>query len=161
MARTPEPAVLREDALAELRGLMAGDRTIIPMAFGPGERIIREGDRSRLVYVVLEGGYRVEQQAGLAEEGPVVLAAVRCDPGSFTVIGEMACLGDVTRTASVLATELTRVLCLTPDHIDLVIERCPRLTRVLLGQFAARLQEANGRIRELEGLLARQVRRRR
>lgn len=151
---------LKAEALDEIKALMAARHDITPLAFKAGERIIREGDRSQYVYVVLEGAYRVEQAAGEPSEAPAVLANVTCDPGSFTVIGEMACLGDDVRTASVIATAPTRVLCLKPAHIDAIIEECPRLTSVLLRQFATRLFEANQRIRDLDELLTRTLRRR-
>jgi CRP-like cAMP-binding protein len=160
MPRPTDLAQLKEEALAEVRDLLTCHRDITPLVFKPGERIIREGETSRLVYVVLEGAYRVEQAAVRVEAGPSVLAAVRCDPGSFTVIGEMACLGDDIRSASVYATEETRVLCLNPDRIETVIGTYPKLTAVLLRQLAARLAEANRRIRELNDLLHRQLHRR-
>jgi CRP-like cAMP-binding protein len=159
MAKPIDLAILKGEALEELRHLLAHAHDITPLAFKPGEWIIREGERSQLVYVVLEGAYRVEQAAARIEEGPSVLAGIRCDPGSFSVIGEMACLGEDVRTASVVATEETRVLCLDPAHVDRIIQDYPNLTRVLLRQFAARLQEANLRIRELNALLARQFQR--
>jgi CRP-like cAMP-binding protein len=150
---------LKREALLEIQDLVAGQRGVTPMLFREGERIIREGDTSRYLYVVLEGAYRVEKVAALPGERPSILAAVTCDPGSFSVIGEMAGLGEHLRTASVFATTDTRVLCLDPAHLEAIIETCPKLTGVLLRQFSARLFEANRRILELEEVLARQARR--
>lgn len=159
MAAPFDLAKLKREALQEIRNLVAGQRGVTPMLFRTGERIIREGDTSRYVYVVLEGAYRVEKAAGRPDERPAILADVACDPDSFTVIGEMAGLGEHQRTASVFATADTRVLCLDSGHLETIIATCPCLTGVLLRQFSARLFEANRRILELEEVLARQARR--
>jgi CRP-like cAMP-binding protein len=150
---------LKREALLEIQDLIAGQRGVTPMLFRTGERIIREGDTTQYVYVVLEGAYRVEKAAAAPGERPSILALVTCDPGCFSVIGEMAGLGEHVRTASVFATADTRVLCLEPAHLEAIVETCPKLTGVLLRQFAARLFEANQRILELEEVLARQARR--
>jgi CRP-like cAMP-binding protein len=159
MAIPYDLAKLKREALLEISNLVAGQRGVTPMLFREGERIIREGDTSQYIYVVLEGAYRVEKAAARPDERPSILAQVTCEPDSFTVIGEMAGLGRYHRTASVFATADTRVLCLDSGHLETIIASCPRLTGVLLRQFSARLFEANQRILELEEVLARQARR--
>lgn len=139
-------------ALDEISRLIERHPDITPMLFSPGECLVREGDTSQEVYVVLAGEYVVEQKPMFADAPPSVLAKVSCGPDNLAIIGEMAYLGGgQKRAASVKAIGDLQVLRLQPEHIDSIIEGCPTLTRVLCLQFARRIRQMNETIRQMEG----------
>ncbi len=102
-----------------------------------GEEIVAEGGRDGdAVYVVLEGAARARRQ------GVGVLGEL--SPGS--VIGEVAAMEGIARTATVWATEPSRVLVLSTDDLERLQEVLPdvrhqlhatartRLVRQLMGE---------------------------
>jgi CRP-like cAMP-binding protein len=143
---------IRPKALAEITALVEKYPGVTPMLFNPGDLIIKEGDASKNIYVILQGVYVVEQLSTILGAPPLCLAEVRCEPESFSIVGEMAYIGDQVRTASVRAHTETRALCLKPRHIDTIVTECPMLTLVIWRQFVQRLQEANRIIRETQAL---------
>jgi CRP-like cAMP-binding protein len=145
---------IRPLALAEITTLMERHPGVTPLLFKAGDLIIKEGEASKNIYVILQGAYVVEQLSPLLENPPVRLAEVTCAPESFSIVGEMAYIGDLVRTASVRATTETHTLCLKPRHIDAILAECPMLTRVIVQQFVLRLKEANRIIRESQALSA-------
>jgi CRP-like cAMP-binding protein len=143
---------IRPKALGEITSLVENYPGVTPMLFAAGDLIIKEGDASKNIYVILQGTYVVEQFSSLLDAPPVRLAEVRCEPETFSIVGEMAYIGDQVRTASVRALTETRALCLKPRHIDSIVTECPMLTLVIWRQFAQRLQDANRIIRETQAL---------
>jgi CRP-like cAMP-binding protein len=143
---------IRPKALAEITTLMEKYPGVTPLLFKTGDLIIKEGDASKNIYVILQGAYVVEQFSPIVDSPPVKLAEVRCDPDSFSIVGEMAYIGDQVRTASVRAVAETHTLCLKPRHIDAILEECPMLTRVIWQQLVLRLKEANRIIKESQTL---------
>jgi MFS family permease len=88
-------AVLRSNPLFAPLPLTAVDRlaeTVVPVSFGPGEALMREGEPGE-EYLVIEGG-EVEVSAGGRSLGT-------CGPGDG--VGEIALLHGVRRTATVIA----------------------------------------------------------
>jgi len=143
---------IRTKALDEISHLVERHPDITPMQFSPGEYLVREGEASQEIYVVLAGDYVVEQAPMFPEAPRSVLARVHCSPDNLAIIGEMAYLGGShRRTASVKASTDLQVLCLQPGHLDAIIEHSPTLTRVLCLQFAHRIRELNETIRQMEG----------
>jgi MFS family permease len=88
-------AVLRRNALFAPLPLTALDRlaeTVVPVSFGPGDALMREGEVGD-AYLVIEGG-EVDVRAGSRSLG-------MCGPGDG--VGEIALLHGVPRTATVVA----------------------------------------------------------
>jgi CRP-like cAMP-binding protein len=139
-------------ALDEIGRLIERHPDITPMLFSPGEYLLREGDASQEVYVVLAGDYVVEQAPMFPDAPASILAKASCSADNIAIIGEMAYLGGGhKRTASIKAAGDLQVLRLQPEHLDAIIESCPMLTRVLCLQFAQRIRELNEAVRQLEG----------
>ncbi len=105
-----------------------------------GEFLVREDEESQEIFVLLTGALVVERDAGVPGTPPAVLACISAEDG-VAIVGEMAYLGALRRTASVRCSGMTRVLCLRPEHIDRIIDGFPMLTRVICTQFSRRLQE--------------------
>lgn len=95
--------------------------SIVPMRFGPGEVIIREGEPGSRFYVISEGEVEVVRQAAEGEEE--LLA--RLGRGDF--FGEIALLHGTTRTATIRATTPTRVLSIARDEFGSLLDHFPVL----------------------------------
>lgn len=144
---------IMDDAKREVAGLLTVHPDIKPLLFEKGEFIVREGDRSFEVYVVLAGNYLVEQAGMIPGAPPITLATVLCSTGKISIIGEMAYISGEgsTRAASVKALTDVRALRLAPHHLDAVIDVCPTLTRVLCRQLVQHIRKMNEQLRQLEG----------
>ena len=135
-------------ALEEIQRLRKRYPDITPLLFRTGEFLVREGDRSQDLFIMLQGTVEIEQSAASQGLPASHLARLTCDVDSFCIIGEMAYLDHHVRTASVKVLEPTHTLRLLPFHLDAMMEECPMLTRVLCQQFAQRLREANEALRQ-------------
>ena len=113
-------------------------KRIVKMAqyevFQCGEMIIKEGEQSGRLFVVISGTVDVIKNMGQKNESPLTTL------GPQTYFGEMALLDDLTRTASVVAKTETKVLYI--DHLNLrqEIERNPVLAIELLQMLTRRLR---------------------
>ena len=124
----------------EIRLFLARVSGVQALLCRDGEYLIREGEESQEIFVLLEGGLVVERDPAVPGAPPVVLACLTAEDG-LVLVGEMAYLGAQKRTASVRSSGLTRVLALQPGHVDRILEDFPMLTRVICRQFSRRLQE--------------------
>jgi CRP-like cAMP-binding protein len=86
-----------------------------------GEVLVREGSADDHLYVVVSGVLGVVKGAGLEEE--VTLNAIR--PGD--VVGELSFLDGATRYASLVALSDTRVLGLSRDDLEGLLETRPKV----------------------------------
>lgn len=98
--RLPVMAGLDEAALQFLGGLAREER------YGAGDVIVREGERGDRVYFVRTGLVRVVKEP----KGEPAVQLATFGPGDF--FGEMSLVESVARSASVIATEPTRVFTL-------------------------------------------------
>jgi NADH:ubiquinone reductase (H+-translocating) len=94
---------------------------IVPMRFGAGETIVRQGDPGSRLYIVTEGEVEVFRHA---EDGGQERLAV-LGPGQY--FGEMALLEHQQRMASVRALSEARVLALARQDFSALIEHLPEL----------------------------------
>lgn len=112
--------------------------------FSDGEYLVREGEASDDIYLVLRGSYVVEHPSADADNQPAAtlgLESIEVEDPAF--IGEMAYFGQAPRTASVRSSGSTHTLQLKPAHLDVIIAEFPFFTRVLCRKFTERLREAN------------------
>jgi len=86
-----------------------------------GEVLVQEGSADDHLYVVVSGVLGVVKGAGLEEE--VTLNAIR--PGD--VVGELSFLDGATRYASLVALSDTRVLGLSRDALEGLLETRPKV----------------------------------
>lgn len=133
---------------SEIRTLLDRCGDVERILFADGEYLIREGDDSQEIYVVLRGSYVVEQKkaSNQGERGDP-LAVLFADVDSLSFVGEMAYLGTSLRTASVRCAGAVFTLCLRPEHLDVIMDEFPFFARSLCKQFAHRLKEADDIIR--------------
>lgn len=102
-----------------------------------GTVIMHEGDPTNHVLVLLSGWVRVYRTT---PDGQVVLLALR---GPGDVIGDIAALMDVPRTATVDSMKAARVVQFRHDEFLACVHERPALGFALLKQMAARLRDAD------------------
>jgi CRP/FNR family cyclic AMP-dependent transcriptional regulator len=112
-------------------------------SFRPGTVIVREGDTSMSLYVVLSGRVRIVREA----EGGGAIPIAEAARGGF--FGEMGLIDDEPRAASVVALEPTMCALLAKWDFQNELRQDPDIALTLLPIL-------NRRIRELEARLAQQ-----
>ena len=94
--------------------------TVVPMRFGAGESIVREGELSGRFYIITAGEVEVLQHVDGGER-PIR----RLHAGDY--FGELALLGDRRRTATVRAVTDTSVLSIARQDFTALVEHLPAL----------------------------------
>ena len=94
-----------------------------------GKALVREGEFTRHLYVILRG------TADVTRKGKKLNELV---PGDF--FGEMAFLSGAPRSATVTARTDLRVMVLGPRELDVIIDREPALARKMLAAMAHRVR---------------------
>ena len=105
--------------------------------YAKGEKIISEGETDGSLFVIISGDVEVVKNSGQKTEK--CLARL----GALSYFGEMALIDDLIRSASVIAREDTRALCLDQWDLRREIVKYPVLAIELL-------QMLNRRLRALE-----------
>ncbi|WP_307535794.1 Crp/Fnr family transcriptional regulator [Streptomyces sp. V3I8] len=116
-------------------------------AFRPGEHLLLEQDDSTHVLVLLEG-WAVVSTATDRSSARLILALRR----RGELIGEMAVLGSVTRTATVTALGPVRALVVSGSRFRAFAGRDPRVGALLMAQLVARLRSSDEERRSLASL---------
>ena len=101
--------------------------TVVPMRFGAGETIVREGELSGRFYVITAGEVEVLQLVHGEEQ-----VIRKLGPGDH--FGEIAALGDRRRTATVRTVTQTSVLSLARQDFAALVEHLPALQDALTQQ---------------------------
>lgn len=97
-----------------------------------GTVISSQGDPAREVYVVREGEVSIRQRRDGAEQELRVCGQGEC-------IGEVAALGKVTRSASIVARAPVRLIVLEEDQLEGLLNSHPEVSRALLMLLAKRM----------------------
>jgi CRP-like cAMP-binding protein len=120
------------------------------LEFQPGEALCRQGEPGDAAYIVLDGEAEVLVQS---EQGPMKVASI----GKHDIVGEIAILCDVPRTATVLATTPLVALRVSKDGFFNLVTQFPQVAVEVMHELAsrllqttARLTEVSSRLRELE-----------
>lgn len=118
-------------------------------SFAKGETLMRQGEASRYVYVIVTGRVRVDRTHPLLPE-PFVLA----DLGPGEIVGEMGVLDGEARSATVVATEDTETVELGATALAVILLQFPEVSVAILRTFSRRLRKAD----EMLAQMLRQVR---
>jgi hypothetical protein len=105
-----------------------------------GTVISSQGEPAREVYVIREGEVSILQRRDGVEEELRVC-------GKGTCIGEVAALGKVTRSASIVARGPARLIVLEEGHFERLLEAHPEVSRALLALLAKRMATQAGPLR--------------
>jgi CRP-like cAMP-binding protein len=112
-------------------------------SFPAGVAIVRQGDTSMSLYVVLEGAVRVDHQVD--GSGPVEVTQLRAG-GAF---GEMGLIEDMPRAATVTAVEPTTCALLAKWDFQNELRDDPEIALALLPVLTARIRELDARLARL------------
>lgn len=132
-----EPARLKLMAFASER-----------MTFKPDQALCREGDPGDAAYIIVDGKADILKDT---VDGPVKVAEVGCN----AIIGEIAILIDVPRTASVVATDELTALKITTDLFYRLLADFPEMGVEIMRVLARRLEETTDKLGEVEDRLRR------
>lgn len=102
-------------------------------SFKFGDVIIREGERDDRLYILISGKVNVFKSYGAKKEKRLRTL----EPPAY--FGEIALVDDRVRSATVVAIQDTRTLCLDKLNLDREIERSPTIAKKLLQMLYRRL----------------------
>ncbi|MBN2308242.1 MAG: cyclic nucleotide-binding domain-containing protein [Candidatus Hydrogenedentes bacterium] len=131
------------------------------LRFGDGEHLTRYGELADDIFLIMKGGFDVEERTDSADSRPGVLASCDVhDVSSPAFIGEMAHLGSAVRVASVRSRGECYTIAMRPDDLAVITAEFPVFTRILCRQFSERLRKAVDEVNEHRRLFATQPERR-
>lgn len=122
--------------LDERDAAMLAER-IVRIELKRGDVLVRQGEQSDSIYVVLSGRFLVYVER---RKAPVA------EISSGELIGEMGFFSDQPRTATVIAGRDGAVGKLSKQDFEEVVERHPRIYRALLNSLAKRLTVMSARV---------------
>jgi CRP-like cAMP-binding protein len=110
------------------------------VGFDPGKPLMRQGDPGDAAYLIIDGHADV-----LAEtpDGPVLLATL----GANEIVGEMAILANVPRTATVVAHDRLVTLRISKEPFMRMVREFPTMAISIMQELAHRLDGANNQLR--------------
>jgi len=112
------------------------------LTYEPGQSIFAQGDEGDAAYVIISGD--ADDLVSTPDGGEVVVARV----AKNGIVGEIALLGDVPRTATVRArTELEALRVMKEDFLQLLRE-FPNLSILMLRDLALRLASTTQELTE-------------
>jgi CRP/FNR family transcriptional regulator, cyclic AMP receptor protein len=116
------------------------------LEFAQGETLCRQGDPGDAAYIVLEGEADVLVETS---GGPVRVAGI----GKNDIVGEIAILCDVPRTATVQATSRLVALRVSKDGFFNLVTQFPQIAVEVMGELASRLHQTTQRLTEASARL--------
>jgi CRP-like cAMP-binding protein len=102
--------------------------------YAKGEKIISEGEQDGSLFVIISGEVEVVKNLDRPKEKSLRILGPLC------YFGEMALIDNLIRSASVVAREDTRTLCIDQWDLRKAIEKYPALAIELLQMLNRRLQ---------------------
>ncbi len=105
------------------------------LTYKPGQTLVKQGDQGDAAYIILEGEAEVviDQEDG----SEVVITTLK----RHAVLGEIAILCDVPRTATVRAKEKTQTLKITKELFFRLVQDFPQIGMEVMRILAARLEK--------------------
>ena len=110
------------------------------IAFESGQVLFRQGDAGDAAYIIIEGEAEVLVNGA---SGPIQVAVL----GRNAIVGEIAILCDVPRTATIRA--LQRLVCLriSKDLFLRLINEFPQIAVAVVRELASRVEAGNQKLR--------------
>jgi CRP/FNR family transcriptional regulator, cyclic AMP receptor protein len=109
------------------------------VAFDPGKRLFRQGDPGDAAYLIISGEAEVTAET---PTGPVVLATL----GANEIVGDMAILGNVPRTATVRAKSRLITLRISKEPFMRMVREFPAMAVSMMQELAERLAATNNQL---------------
>ena len=109
--------------------------------FGPGELLCRQGEPGSTAYIILDGEADVLVDT---PDGQISVAKL----GKNDLVGEMAILIDIPRTATVQAIGDVATLAISKDLFFRMVTEFPQMGVEIMRELAHRLENMNTQLRE-------------
>ena len=116
------------------------------LSFTPGQYLCKQGDVGDAAFIIIEGDADVVLENGDGGESLTVASV-----GKNDIVGEIAILIDVPRTASIVATTDLVALKLTKELFFRMVRDFPDMSVEIMRALAHRLESANARLRKQSG----------
>ena len=117
------------------------------LTFAAEQQIVSQGDMGDAAYIVVSGEAKVIIDT---PDGPLVVATLK----KSAVVGEIAILCDVPRTASVVAATELETLKITKDLFFRLITEFPTMAVEIMRDLAVRLHHTNQQLAEVNRKLS-------
>ncbi len=114
------------------------------LTFDPEQVLCKQGDPGDSAYVVIDGEVRISIDAPTAPTGRIDIATL----GPGAIVGEIAILCDVPRTATVTSTGKTVTLRISKELFFRLITEFPQIAVEVMRELAHRLEKTNLQLRE-------------
>jgi len=111
------------------------------LTYQDGQRLFQQGDVGDAAFIIIDGEASVRIKT---DGGEIQVAAL----GKGDVVGEIAILCDVPRTASVEATSKLTTLRITKELFFRLVSEFPQISIEIMRELAARLERTNVQLRE-------------
>jgi CRP-like cAMP-binding protein len=116
------------------------------LEFAPDETLCRQGEPGDAAYIVLDGRADILVET---RDGPVTVASI----GRNDIVGEIAILCDVPRTATVEATTPLAALRVSKEAFFKLVEQFPQIAIEIMGELASRLHQTTQRLTDASARL--------
>ena len=111
------------------------------LIFKDGQKLCKQGDVGDSAFIVMAGNADVTVETG---DGPLVVANL----GKNDIVGEIAILCDVPRTATVVATSELTALKITKDLFFRMVTDFPEIGIEIMRVLAHRLEQTTVQLRQ-------------
>lgn len=112
------------------------------LTFGAGDLLFKQGDSGDAAYIIVDGEAEVMIDT---QEGPLTVAHFKKND----IVGEIAILTDVPRTATVKASTQLETMVISKDLFFRLVMEFPQIAVEIMRELAKRLEATNTRLREL------------
>jgi len=109
--------------------------------FDPGQVVFEQGDGGDYAYVIIEGEADVSVNT---PSGPLLVASIK----EHELVGEIAILCDVPRTATVTASSELIALQISKDLFYRLVTEFPEMAIEIMRDLARRLELTTGRLQQ-------------
>jgi len=110
------------------------------VGYDPGKTLCRQGDQADAAYLIIEGEADIVVDT---PSGPITIATL----GAHEIVGEMAILCDVPRTATVRAKTRLVALRIAKDPFMRMVREFPSMAVSIMRELAHRLELTNNQLR--------------
>jgi len=113
------------------------------VAYEPGQELFHQGDDGDAAYIIIGGEADIIIET---EAGPFTVATFKRND----IVGEIAILCDVPRTATVLVKDKLETLVISKELFYRLVMEFPQIAVEIMRELAQRLERMNAQLRELQ-----------
>ncbi len=111
------------------------------VTYGPGQTLFQQGDMGDAAYIIMDGDAAVLIDT---PDGPLTVATM----GRNAIIGEIAILCDVPRTATVRADSTLVTLRISKDLFFRLVNEFPQMAVEIMRELARRLEKTTAQLQK-------------